>query len=135
VGQALMQGDAASAPPTSPCNSPAIFHAPLLHRAAARRPRTTTSVHVAGRGATGGAPEAAGGGHAPGAVFAPEDDYEAHEARVCIADGEILGNRRRVRRFTREQYFKSAERDGRRCLPMCPRRIGQYAWKSPGVAT
>ena len=41
--------------------------------------------------------------------FLHEDDYEAHEARVCIADGEILGNRRRVRRFTREQYFKSAE--------------------------
>jgi DNA polymerase-3 subunit alpha len=41
--------------------------------------------------------------------FLQEDDYEAHEARVCIADGEILGNRRRVRRFTREQYFKSAE--------------------------
>ncbi|WP_439587227.1 DNA polymerase III subunit alpha [Hydrogenophaga sp.] len=41
--------------------------------------------------------------------FLEADDYEAHEARVCIADGEILGNNRRVRRFTREQYFKSAE--------------------------
>ena len=40
--------------------------------------------------------------------FTAPDDYEAHEARVCIADGEILGNPRRVRRFTREQYFKSA---------------------------
>ena len=40
--------------------------------------------------------------------FTTVDDYEAHEARVCIADGEILGNPRRVRRFTREQYFKSA---------------------------
>ena len=40
--------------------------------------------------------------------FTKEDDYEAHEARVCIAEGEILGNPRRVRRFTREQYFKSA---------------------------
>jgi len=40
--------------------------------------------------------------------FTREDDYEAHEARVCIAEGEILGNQRRVRRFTREQYFKSA---------------------------
>jgi DNA polymerase III subunit alpha len=39
--------------------------------------------------------------------FSEPDDYEAHEARVCIADGEILGNQRRVRRFTREQYFKS----------------------------
>jgi len=40
--------------------------------------------------------------------FLSPDDYEAHEARVCIADGEILGNSRRVRRFTGEQYFKSA---------------------------
>ncbi len=40
--------------------------------------------------------------------FLEPDDYEAHEARVCIAEGEILGNNRRVRRFTREQYFKPA---------------------------
>jgi DNA polymerase-3 subunit alpha len=40
--------------------------------------------------------------------FLTADDYEAHEARVCIAEGEILGNARRVRKFTREQYFKSA---------------------------
>jgi DNA polymerase-3 subunit alpha len=40
--------------------------------------------------------------------FAQEDDFEAHEARVCIADGEILGNVKRVRRFTRDQYFKSS---------------------------
>ena len=41
--------------------------------------------------------------------FTEPDDYEAHEARVCIADGEILSNPTRVRRFTREQYFKSAQ--------------------------
>ena len=41
--------------------------------------------------------------------FAAEDEYEAHEARVCISDGEILSNQRRVRRFTPEQYFKSSE--------------------------
>jgi len=40
--------------------------------------------------------------------FPGPDDYEAHEARVCIAEGEILGNQRRVRKFTREQYFKSS---------------------------
>ncbi len=40
--------------------------------------------------------------------FATMADYEAHEARVCIAEGEILGNPRRVRRFTPEQYFKPA---------------------------
>ncbi|VTU26642.1 DNA polymerase III subunit alpha [Variovorax sp. PBL-E5] len=40
--------------------------------------------------------------------FATAEDYEAHEARVCISEGEILGNPRRVRKFTREQYFKSS---------------------------
>ncbi|TPG26972.1 DNA polymerase III subunit alpha [Variovorax guangxiensis] len=40
--------------------------------------------------------------------FATAEDYEAHEARVCISEGEILGNPRRVRKFTRDQYFKSA---------------------------
>ncbi len=40
--------------------------------------------------------------------FTREEDYEAHEARVCISEGEILGNQRRVRKFTREQYFKSS---------------------------
>jgi DNA polymerase III subunit alpha len=40
--------------------------------------------------------------------FLTEDDYESHEARVCISEGEILGNQRRVRKFTRDQYFKSA---------------------------
>ncbi|MBP9904948.1 MAG: DNA polymerase III subunit alpha [Rhodoferax sp.] len=39
--------------------------------------------------------------------FAAAEDFEAHEARVCIAEGEILANPRRVRRFTREQYFKT----------------------------
>ncbi|MBQ6656390.1 MAG: DNA polymerase III subunit alpha [Ottowia sp.] len=41
--------------------------------------------------------------------FLRREDYEAHEARVCIAGGEILGNPRRVRQFTEEQYFKSSE--------------------------
>ncbi len=39
--------------------------------------------------------------------FLGVDDYEAHEARVCIADGEMLANPRRVKRFSREQYFKT----------------------------
>ena len=38
--------------------------------------------------------------------FLNRDEYRAHEARVCIADGEMLANPRRVRRFTQEQYFR-----------------------------
>ncbi len=40
--------------------------------------------------------------------FQAPDDFEAHEARVCIAEGEMLANPRRVRRFTRDQHFKTS---------------------------
>jgi DNA polymerase III subunit alpha len=40
--------------------------------------------------------------------FLEPDDFEAHEARVCVAEGETLANPKRVKRFSREQYFKSA---------------------------
>jgi DNA polymerase III subunit alpha len=39
--------------------------------------------------------------------FLERDDFEAHEARVCIAEGETLANPRRVKRFSAEQYFKT----------------------------
>jgi DNA polymerase-3 subunit alpha len=39
--------------------------------------------------------------------FQTPEDFEAHEARTCIAEGETLTNPRRIKRFTREQYFKS----------------------------
>ena len=39
--------------------------------------------------------------------FHTPEDFEAHEARVCVAEGETLTNPKRVKRFTREQYFKS----------------------------
>ncbi|HMM47966.1 MAG TPA: DNA polymerase III subunit alpha [Thiobacillaceae bacterium] len=41
--------------------------------------------------------------------FLAADDFKAHEARVCIAEGMMLGDPRRPRRFTAEQYFKSPE--------------------------
>jgi DNA polymerase-3 subunit alpha len=40
--------------------------------------------------------------------FLQRDDFEAHEARVCIAEGETLANPRRIKRFTPEQHFRSA---------------------------
>ena len=39
--------------------------------------------------------------------FASTDDFDAHEARVCVAEGEALANPKRVKRFSREQYFKT----------------------------
>ena len=41
--------------------------------------------------------------------FLAPDDFKAHEARVCIAEGMMLGDPRRPRPFTAEQYFKSAD--------------------------
>ncbi|MEN9761606.1 MAG: polymerase subunit alpha [Pseudomonadota bacterium] len=39
--------------------------------------------------------------------FLSEGDFRAHEARVCIAEGEILANPRRQKRFNDSQYFVS----------------------------
>ena len=39
--------------------------------------------------------------------FLEPDDYEAHEARVCVAEGETLANPRRSKRFSPAQHFKS----------------------------
>ncbi|MFN3543838.1 MAG: DNA polymerase III subunit alpha [Thiobacillus sp.] len=41
--------------------------------------------------------------------FLAPDDFKAHEARVCIAEGMMLGDPRRPRAFTAEQYFKSPD--------------------------
>ena len=40
--------------------------------------------------------------------FLEADEFDAHEARVCIAEGETLANPRRIKRFTREQHFQSS---------------------------
>ena len=39
--------------------------------------------------------------------FIDEDSFRAHEARVCVSEGYTLGDPRRKREFTKEQYFKS----------------------------
>ena len=39
--------------------------------------------------------------------FLDRDDFKAHEARVCIAEGYMLGDPRRPHPFTEEQYFKT----------------------------
>ena len=41
--------------------------------------------------------------------FIKREDFEAHEARVCIYDGVTLEDPRRQHKYTEEQYFKSAE--------------------------
>ncbi|KYC29399.1 DNA polymerase III subunit alpha [Sterolibacterium denitrificans] len=39
--------------------------------------------------------------------FMAPDDFKAHEARVCIAEGYVLADKRRPQNFTEQQYFKS----------------------------
>jgi DNA polymerase-3 subunit alpha len=41
--------------------------------------------------------------------FMQRSDFIAHEARVCIAEGELLGNPRRQKKFNDEQYFLTQE--------------------------
>ncbi len=41
--------------------------------------------------------------------FLDADDFKAHEARVCIAQGYVLADQRRPRVFTPEQHFKGQE--------------------------
>lgn len=43
------------------------------------------------------------------ACFASADDYEAHETRVCIHEGRSLDDSRRERRYSEEQYLRSAD--------------------------
>ncbi|MEY8876901.1 MAG: DNA polymerase III subunit alpha [Leptothrix sp. (in: b-proteobacteria)] len=39
--------------------------------------------------------------------FLEPDEFDAHEARVCVAEGETLANPKRIKRFSREQHFKT----------------------------
>ncbi|EEG06672.1 DNA polymerase III subunit alpha [Pseudogulbenkiania ferrooxidans] len=41
--------------------------------------------------------------------FMDPDDFKAHEARVCIAEGYTLGDKRRPKNFAECQYFLSTE--------------------------
>lgn len=41
--------------------------------------------------------------------FLAKDDFDAHEARICISQGGLLDDARRVRHFSDQQYLKSNE--------------------------
>jgi DNA polymerase III subunit alpha len=105
VGQALVQGDSARAAECAlhfAALFPHRFYLELQRAGQAEDERhVPAAVQLAARL---GLPVAA----THPVQFLTAEDYEAHEARVCISDGEILGNARRVRKFTREQYFKSS---------------------------
>ncbi len=41
--------------------------------------------------------------------FIEKDDFDAHEARVCINEGRVLDDPRRPRRFSEQQYLRSPD--------------------------
>jgi len=41
--------------------------------------------------------------------FLEEENYEAHEVRVCISDGYTLDDNRRPKKYTAEQYLRSED--------------------------
>ncbi|MES2634656.1 MAG: DNA polymerase III subunit alpha [Pseudomonadota bacterium] len=103
VGQALVQGDAQRAADVALLLATAFPH--RFYIELQRAGRVDDEAHVSA------AVQLAARMHLPVVAthpvqFTEPDDYEAHEARVCISEGEILGNQRRVRKFTRDQYFK-----------------------------
>jgi len=105
LGQALVQGDAGRAHEVALQLAVCFPHRLYIELQRAGRPDDERHVEAAVQlAARMGLPVVA----THPVQFTAADDYEAHEARVCIADGEVLGNARRVRRFTREQYFKSS---------------------------
>jgi DNA polymerase-3 subunit alpha len=105
VGQALMQGDTSRAAEIALQLASIFTHRFYLELQRAGRPEDSSHVVAAVKLASRlSLPVVA----THPVQFLTEDDYESHEARVCISEGEILGNQRRVRKFTRDQYFKSS---------------------------
>ncbi|OYU11992.1 MAG: DNA polymerase III subunit alpha [Comamonadaceae bacterium PBBC1] len=106
VGQALVQGDSDKAADVALQLASIFPHRFYLELQRAGRPEDEPQVAGAvALAARLGLPVVA----THPVQFLSTEDYEAHEARVCISEGEILANPRRVRRFTRDQYFKSAQ--------------------------
>ena len=105
VGQALMQGDTSRAAEIALQLASIFTHRFYLELQRAGRPEDNAHVVAAVKLASRlSLPVVA----THPVQFLTQDDYESHEARVCISEGEILGNQRRVRKFTRDQYFKSS---------------------------
>ena len=105
VGHALMQGDTSRAAEIALQLASIFTHRFYLELQRAGRPEDNAHVVAAVKLASRlSLPVVA----THPVQFLTEDDYESHEARVCISEGEILGNQRRVRKFTRDQYFKSS---------------------------
>ncbi len=104
VGASLLAGDTAQAEALARAwaeDFPGAFYVELQrHDPERNAPYVRTAVALAGRL---GLPVVA----THPVQFVNADDFAAHEARVCIAQGWVLGDPRRPRDFRPSQYFKS----------------------------
>ncbi len=102
VGQALLAGDAATARALAQRQARVFAGRYYIELQRAGHPQDEAHVQAAvPLAAELGLPVAA----THPVQFLKPEDFDAHEARVCIAEGETLGNPRRQRRFTEQQYF------------------------------
>ena len=102
VGQALLQGNAAGAQRLARQWSDAFPQRFFLEVQRAGRPDDDALVAAtASLASTARLPVVA----THPIQFLRPSDFRAHEARVCIAEGQILSDPRRPRPFTAEQYF------------------------------
>ena len=67
--------------------------------------------------------------------FLEPDDFEAHEARVCVAEGEMLANPRRVKRFTPRAVLQDGQAQMEALFADLPSGARQHASRSRSAAT
>ena len=106
VGQALASGNAAAAETLARAPGRSCFPGRYYLEAAARRASRQPSAGRRARLRSRRSCELPVVATHPVQFLAP-DDFKAHEARVCIAQGYVLGDQRRPKLFTPEQYFKT----------------------------
>ena len=107
VGQALLQGNADGRRARWRASWASAFPRRFYLEVQRAGHADDEALRRARRCALAGELGAAGGGDASGAVPRAATTSSAHEARVCIAEGHVLADQRRPRRFTPEQYFKT----------------------------
>ena len=126
-------GDAARARGAGASGWQRCFRQPLLHRAAAHRPAERRGASARG-GAARAPSSACRSSRRTRCSSSAPDDHEAHEARVCVAEGEMLANPRRVKRFTPRAVLQDAGADGG-AVRRPAERARQHASRSPSAAT
>ena len=94
---------------------------PFLHRDPARRPAQPGSSRCASRWRWRPAAACRWWRRTRCSSCRPRT-FVAHEARTCIAEGEIMANARRVRRFNEQQCVQDRRPRWPRCSPTCRAR-------------